>query len=480
MNSGQSKGPCGGRRAGVKTGPYHPKPVCFPVSLHVPAGTPCGRENRAGLPADAGAFLVAEAVESVWRRGLDLDGSRTVLGARGSDFRFPTEAPGQPWYLAHGEGGDGPAMQEPQEIQDEEHEQLVARVAAIDVAKASGMVCTRVPHASAQGRRVTKVWEVPATTGAIIELGGHLAGLGVEKVTLESTSDYWRVFFYLLEAAGLEVQLVNARDVKNVPGRPKSDKLDSVWLAKLTERGMLRPSFVPPAEIRQLRDYTRLRSDLTAERGRQVQRLEKLLEDALIKLGTVATDIMGVSGRAMLEALIAGQRDPKVLAELARGRMRGKRGALVQALTGRFDDHHAELARMLLDHYDALTGQIDRLTVRIQELIGAIPAAQAPSDGAGPTGGGDGGTTGVGAKAAQVIIAELGLDMGQFPTPGHLVSWARLAPRTIQSGAKQRAGATGKGNPYLKGVLGEVAAAAAKTDTFLGERYRRLVKRRGK
>jgi transposase len=183
--------------------------------------------------------------------------------------------------------------------------------------------------------------------------------------------------------------------------------------------------------------------------------------------------------------------------------MRGKRGALVQALTGGFDDHHAELARMLLDHYDALTGQIDRLTVRIQELIGAIPAAQAPSDGAGPTGGGDGGTTGVaahppvaqpplgaldrldevpgiGAKAAQVIIAELGLDMGQFPTPGHLVSWARLSPRTIQSGAKHRAGATGKGNPYLKGVLGEVAAAAAKTDTFLGERYRRLVRRIGK
>jgi transposase len=217
----------------------------------------------------------------------------------------------------------------------------------------------------------------------------------------------------------------------------------------------------------------------------------------------VATDIMGVSGRAMLEALIAGQRDPKVLAELARGRMRGKRGALVQALTGRFDDHHAELARMLLDHYDALTAQIDWLTVRIQELIGAIPAAQAPSEEAGPTGSGDGGITGasanqqpaqpplgaldrldevpgIGVKAAQVLLAELGLDMGQFPTPGHLVSWARLAPRAIQSGAKRRVGATGKGNPYLKGVLGEVAAAAAKTDTFLGERYRRLVRRIGK
>src|SRR6266511_587867 len=385
-------------------------------------------------------------------------------------------------------------MREPQEIQDEAHEQVAERVAAVDVAKASGMVCTRVPHPSQPGRRLTKVWEVAATTGAIIELGDHLAGLGVELVTLESTSDYWRGFFYLLEAAGLEVQLVNARDVKNVPGRPKTDKLDAVWLAKLTERGMLRPSFVPPAEIRQLRDYTRLRIDLTRDRSRHVQRLEKLLEDALIKLSTVATDIIGKSGRAMLEALISGQRDPKVLAGLARGRMKAKHAALVQALTGRFDDHHAELARLLLDQYDALTAQIDRLTARIQELLAAIPAAQGvDADG---TTGPDAGTgpdaavlpavarldavPGIGVKAAQVLLAELGLDMGIFPTPAHLVSWAKLCPRTIQSGTKHRAGTTGKGNPYLKGILGEIAAAAAKTDTFLGERYRRIVKRRGK
>jgi transposase len=388
----------------------------------------------------------------------------------------------------------------------EASEELVARVAAIDVAKASGMVCTRVPHPAKPGQRATKVWQVPATTNAIIELAEQLAGQGIQRVVVESTSDYWRPFVYLLEARGLVVWLVNARDVKHLPGRPKTDRLDAVWLAKLNERGMLRPSFVPPAQIRRLRDYTRLRSDLTADRARQVQRLEKLLEDALIKLGTVATDIMGVSGRAMLEALIAGQRDPKVLAELARGRMRGKRAALVAALTGRFDDHHAELARMLLDHIDALGIQIDRLTSRIQELIGAIPAAQVPGDGAGASGAGTAATTGtqdtdqplpptptplsavqrldevpgIGGKAAQVLIAELGLDMGQFPTPGHLVSWARLSPRTIQSGAKRRAGTTGKGNPYLKGVLGEVAAAAAKTDTFLGERYRRLVRRIGK
>jgi transposase len=385
------------------------------------------------------------------------------------------------------------------QVEVEEHEQIVERVAAIDVAKASGMVCTRVPHQTTPGKRITRVWEVAATTNAIIALADQLTCQGIERVVVESTSDYWRGFIYLLEARGLRVWLVNARDVKQVPGRPKTDKLDAVWLAKLNERGMLRPSFIPPAEIRQLRDYTRLRSDLTQERSRHVQRLEKLLEDALIKLSTVATDIVGVSGRAMLEALIVGQRDPKVLAELAKGRMRGKRTALVQALTGRFDDHHAELARLLLDHIDALGVHIDRLTSRIEELIAQLPAAQAADTPDGPvTGGGAAATDqasaraplpavqrldevpGIGVKAAQVIIAELGLDMGQFPTPAHLVSWARLSPRTIQSGAKHRAGTTGKGNPYLKGVLGEVAAAAAKTDTFLGERYRRLVRRIGK
>ena len=372
--------------------------------------------------------------------------------------------------------------QEPEEIPDAEHELVSERVCAIDVAKDSGKVCVRV--SSRAGRRVSKVWDVPARSGAVGELAEQLVDEAIEKVTVESTSDYWRIWFYLLEAAGLSVQLVNARDVKNVPGRPKSDKLDAVWLAKLTEKGLLRPSFVPPAPVRELRDYTRLRIDLTRERSRHWQRLEKLLEDALIKVSAVASTLDTLSVRDMLEALIAGERDPRRLAGLARGRMRVKHGALVEALTGRFDDHHAELARMLLDQIDALATQIAILTTRIDELLTAMePQTRAKE----PDTPGGAGTIerldeipGIGPGAAQIILAEIGLDMSRFPTAAHLVSWAKLCPRTIQSGAIQRGGKTGKRNPYLKGALGEAAAAAAKTDTFLGERYRRIVKRRGK
>jgi transposase len=353
------------------------------------------------------------------------------------------------------------------------------------VAKASGMVCTRLPRESGKGR-LSRVWTVPAMTQAVVELAVVLVGLGIEKVTVESTSDYWRIWFYVLEAAGLDVQLVNARDVKNVPGRPKTDKLDAVWLAKLTEKGMLRPSFVPPAAIRALRDYTRLRIDLTRERTRYWQRLEKLMEDALIKVSSVSSSMDTLSVRDMLEALIAGECDPQVLAGLARGRMKSKRAELVEALTGRFDDHHGELARMLLDSIDALTHQIDQLTTRIDELIAAMPAAAAgdpdrhDDDPGLPVLERLAEIPGLGIRGAQIIVAEIGLDMGRFPTSGRLASWAKLTPRTVQSGAVLRSGKTGKGNSYLKGLLGEAAAAAAKTQTFLGDRYRRLVKRRGK
>lgn len=383
-----------------------------------------------------------------------------------------------------------PWTDQPQEIPDAEHEQLVARVCAIDVGKQAGKVCTRVPHADVPHRRVCKVWDVTATTNAVSQLAGQLVELGVEKVTVESTADYWRIWFYLLEAAGLQVQLVNARDVKNVPGRPKTDKLDAVWLAKLTEKGMLRPSFVPPRPIRVLRDYTRLRVDLTRERTRYWQRLEKLLEDSLIKVSSVASGLDTISARDMVEALIGGEQDAHTLAGLARGRMRTKHAELIEALTGAFDEHHGELARIMLDQVDALNRQIEQLTTRIDELIAAIPAAHATA--ADSNDSGDPAARvlptvqrlaeipGLGQSGAQAILAEVGLDMTRFPTPQHLVSWAKLCPRTIQSGSKNTSGKAGKGNPYLKGVLGTVAASASRTDTFLGDRYRRLVKRRGK
>jgi transposase len=403
----------------------------------------------------------------------------------------------------------------PVEIADAEHELVIERAAAIDVAKAAGKVCVRLTGKN--GRRFSRVWDVSARTGAITGLAEQLMELGIEKVTVESTSDYWRIWYYLLEDNGLDVQLVNARDVKNVPGRPKTDKLDAVWLAKLTEKGLLRPSFVPPAPIRVLRDYTRLREDLTRERSRYWQRLEKLLEDAAIKVSAVASTLDTLSTRDMVEALIAGERDPRRLADLARGRMKTKRSELITALDGRFDDHHGELARLLLAQIDALTAQIATLSARIEALIAAMDDADhEPGDPDTPGGGGlqvtsgphngeqttapgpgsDTATvveptrltaverldeiTGVGAHAAQTIIAEIGLDMTRFATPEHLVSWAKLCPRTIQSGPVTRGGRTGKGNPYLKGALGQAAAAAARTDTFLGERYRRIVKRRGK
>jgi transposase len=381
----------------------------------------------------------------------------------------------------------------PQVIEDEEHERVFEKVAAVDVAKASGMVCTRLPHPSRPGARRSTVWLVTATMGAVRVLAAQLAAEGIEKVTLESTSDYWRIWFYVLEEAGLDVQLVSASQAKQLSGRPKTDRLDAVWLARLTEKGLLRPSFVPPAQIRVLRDYTRARTHLTQDRTRCWQRLEKLLEGALIKVSAVASKLASVSARDMIEAMITGQRDPQVLAGLARGRMKAKHAALVQALAGMFDDHHGELARMLLDQIDFLDARVSQLTARIGQQLAAVRASWGiDADGAtGPDAGTSPGAPvlpaaarldeipGISTEVAASIIAETGLDMTRFPTAGHLVAWAGLCPRTVQSGPRIRH-AKGHGSTYLRGYLGQAAIGAAATaGTYLAERHRRIARRRG-
>jgi transposase len=382
----------------------------------------------------------------------------------------------------------------PQVIDDQEHERVHDRVAAVDVAKDSGMVCTRAPHPSRPGARQAAVWTVKARMGAVRALGRQLKRDGIEIVTLESTSDYWRIWFFVLEACGLVVQLVSAAQAKNLPGRPKTDKLDAQWLARLTEMGLLRPSFVPPKAIRDLRDYTRARTRLVQERTRCWQRLEKLLEGALVKISSVASKLTTVSAQDMIKALIAGQRDPQVLAGLARGRMRGKHDDLVEALNGMFDDHHGELAALLLDQITILDAKIAKLGARAAELTAALPAARGvDADGTTGPGAGTGPDApvrnavarlaeipGISEDLARTIIAETGLDMARFPTAAHLVSWAGLCPSTRQSGPRTRSGKKGQGNTWLRGALGQAATGAAHTATFLGERYGRIARRRGK
>jgi transposase len=366
-------------------------------------------------------------------------------------------------------------VSKPQVIDDEEHERVFERVAAVDVAKASGTVCVRLPHPSRPGERQSHVTEkVPATTSAVRGLAAALAAAGVQKVTLESTSDYWRIWFYLLEEAGLDVQLVSASAARQLSGRPKTDKLDAQWLARLTENGLLRPSFVPPAPVRALRHYARTRAHLVQDRTRYYARLEKLLEDALIKVSSVVSALTTQSARDMIEALIGGQRDPVVLAGLARTRLRAKHGALVAALTGQFTSHHAEIARTLLDQIDFCDKKITRLTMLISEqLDGTGPDAPVLNAVARLDE-----TTGISADLARSILSETGLDMTKFPGPDHLVSWIGLCPRTEQSGPRTKQGKN-HGNAYLRGYLTQAAIAAARTDTFLGERYRRIARRRG-
>ncbi|HEX3823100.1 MAG TPA: IS110 family transposase [Mycobacteriales bacterium] len=344
------------------------------------------------------------------------------------------------------------------------------RCAGLDISKKDAKVCVRVAG-SDRRKTVETVTTWGSMTNQILALREHLISERVTGVVMEATGDYWKPFYYLLEdMAGAEVMLVNAHDAKNLPGR-KTDVSDAAWLAQLGAHGLLRASFVPPEPIRELRDLTRTRTAITRERGREVQRLEKLLEDAGIKLSSVATDIMGVSGRAMLQALIEGQHDPVVLADLAKRRLRNKTPELVEALTGRFRGHHAFLARLHLDLIDRHTAAIDEITARIEvviapfqgfrELICSIP--------------------GISILVADVITAEIGADMTRFPTAGHLASWAGVCPGHHESAGRVKSTKTRPGNHHLKGALGTAAMAAGRSkNTYLGARYRRLSARIGK
>jgi transposase len=343
---------------------------------------------------------------------------------------------------------------------------LYERCAGLDVSKRDAKACVRVAGAGGETTQETTTWG--AMTNQVRELAQYLLAERVGLVVIEATGDYWRQFYFLLEEAGLNVELVNAREARNLPGR-KTDVSDAAWLAQLGAHGLLRGCLVPPENIRRVRDLTRARTAITDERSREIQRLEKMLEDSGIKLSSVATDITGVSGRAMLEALISGQDDPVVPADLAQRRMRSKIPALTEALTGRFTDHHAFMARLFLDRIDAHSRDIAALDARIDEhmkpfsgardLLATIP--------------------GISGRIAEVIIAETGGDMSVFPTAGHLASWAGTAPGANESAGRVKSTKTRPGNRYLKRALGTAALTVSRSQTTYLGKYRRIKSRRG-
>jgi transposase len=354
-------------------------------------------------------------------------------------------------------------------VEDVEDEPLSAeRVAGIDIGKAAIMVTVRVPSDIRRRRRQQETREFRAVRRDLLALAGWLRCWQVTKVGMEATGDYWKPVYFLLEREGLDCVLYHAAQVKALPGRPKTDKLDSVRLAKITERGSLAGSFVPPEDIRRLRTHTRYRRHLIQARTAEKERCEKLLEDAHLKLSSVIRDIHGVSGRDMLTAIIAGQRDPKVLAQLARGRMRVKIRALEEALDcSFFTSQHAFILAMMLANIDHLTAQVSELSAKIEVLCEPYARQIAQLDA----------IPGFGIITAQDMIAETGTDMTVFATAGHLCSWARQAPQVSQSAGKRKGrNATGTGNPYIGAALGEAAIGAGRTQTFLGAKYRRLVR----
>lgn len=349
-------------------------------------------------------------------------------------------------------------------------ETIIERVAGIDVGKAEVVCCVRVPDAARPGRRGQQVRRFTTMTASLGQMCDWFAELGVTRVVMESTSDYWKPPFYVLESRGFQPWLVNAREVKHLPGRPKTDRIDAVWLAKLAERQMLRPSFVLPPDLRELRDLARYRVDLMETCNSEKQRAEKLLEDAQIKVSVVASKLFGVSGRAMMAALINGERDPERLADLARGVLRKKTPELVEALTGRFNDHHAWLLAKILQRVEATERDIAEIDAQIEAHLAPFAEAVTALDQ----------IPGIDRVAAAAIIAEIGIDMSRFPTPGHLSSWAGYAPITHASAGREKNRKTGHGSRYLARALGNAAAGAARTKTHLGQRQRELARRRGK
>jgi transposase len=345
-------------------------------------------------------------------------------------------------------------------------ERVIERRCGLDVHKKTVAACVRVPGAT--NERIQHVRTFGTTAGDLLALRDWLEAHGVTHVAMESTGVYWKPVYYVFEER-FTCLLVNAQHIAKVPGR-KTDVQDCIWIAQLLEHGLLRGSFVPPAPLRELRDFTRYRKALIQERAREANRLHKLLEDAGIKLASVATDILGVSGRAMLEALLQGTTDPEVLADLARGRLRKKLPALRQALAGRFRTHHGVLVGQVLAHLDYLAEAIDALSAQIDTLIVPFTAELERLDT----------ISGVAKRTAEVLIAEIGVDMSVFPTAGHLVSWAGLCPGNNESAGKHKSGKTRKGNRWLRRVLIEAASAATRTsNTALSARYRRIMRHRG-
>jgi transposase len=345
---------------------------------------------------------------------------------------------------------------------------IYERCAALDVGKSIVVACVRRPRKG--GGREHEVRTFKTFLHDLEALRDWLAAEQVTHVVMEATGSYWRPIWYVLEDAGFELLLVNARHVKQVPGR-KTDVKDAVWLAELLECGLLASSFVPPPVIRELRDLTRYRKRLIQDRTREAQRVDKVLQDAAIKLGSVASEILGESSRAMIEALIAGERDPQVLADLAKGRLRDKTSDLVRALHGRFGQHHAMLLRLHLDHIDHLDAAITTLDDRVDELIRPFATTRdllitIP---------------GVGKRVAEVILAEIGADMSVFSTDAHLASWAGVSPGNNSSAGKHYSGRRTKGDGWLLDALTQAAWAAARTkDDYLSAQFWRFARRIGK